>query len=281
MKRSIPIVLVLASSLLAACGGSASPAASSSGAQISPPPNTELLTDGSLSIGSDISYPPQESYKLGTKTPIGFDVDLGNAIAAKMGLQADWINTTFDGIIPGLTAKHYDIIISAMTVTDERSKSVDFIPYFRAGESFVVTKNSSKHPTKIEDLCGLNVAVEKGTAEQDEATGLNAAGAACASNPVKIQAFDVDTEALNQLKKGTVDVHFTDSPVAAYEVKQDSNIKLSGGIIEIAPEGIAVRKGDTAILNPVQQAFKALEDDGTYDSILKKWGLQNGDIRKS
>jgi polar amino acid transport system substrate-binding protein len=281
MKRSIPIVLVLVTGLLAACGGSASPGASTGGAKVSPPPNGELLTDGTLSIGSDIEYPPQESYKLGTKIPEGFDVDLGNAIAAKMGLQADWINTTFDGIIPGLTAKHYDIIISAMTVTDERSKTVDFVPYFRAGESFVVTKNSTKHPTKIEDLCGLNVAVEKGTAEQDEATGLNATGAACASNQVKIQAFDVDTEALNQLKKGTVDVHFTDSPVAAYEVKKDSNIKLSGGIIEIAPEGIAARKGDTAILNPVQQAFKALEDDGTYDSILKKWGLSDGDIRKS
>lgn len=280
MKRPIPIVVALVATVLAGCGGtSSSPGASA--AQISPPPSSELLTDGTLSVGSDIEYPPQESYKLGTKIPVGFDVDLGNAIGAKMGLQVDWINTTFNGIIPGLTAKHYDVIISAMTITDERKKTVDFIPYFQAGESFVVTKTSSAHPTKLADLCGLNVAVEKGTAEQDEATGLNAAGGTCASNHVKIDAFDVDTEALTQLKKGTDDVHFTDSPVAAYEIKQDSALKLSGGIIEIAPEGIAVRTGDTAILTPVQQAFKALQDDGTYDAILKKWGLSDGDIRKA
>ena len=280
MKRPIPIVVALVASVLAGCGGtSSSPGASA--AQISPPPSSELLTDGTLSVGSDIEYPPQESYKLGTKIPVGFDVDLGNAIGAKMGLQVDWINTTFDGIIPGLTAKHYDVIISAMTITDERKKTVDFIPYFQAGESFVVTKTSSAHPTTLADLCGLNVAVEKGTAEQDEATGLNAAGGTCASHHVKIDAFDVDTEALNQLKKGADDVHFTDSPVAAYEIKQDSALKLSGGIIEIAPEGIGIRKGDTAIETPVQKAFKALEDDGTYDAILKKWGLSDGDIRKA
>ena len=282
MKRSIPVVAALVATVLAGCGGgTSSPGASTSAPQISPPPSSELLTDGTLSIGSDISYPPQESYKLGTKVPVGFDVDLGNALGAKMGLQVDWINQTFDGIIPGLTAKHYDIIISAMTITDERSKTVDFVPYFRAGESFVVTKTSSSHPTMLSDLCGLHVAVEKGTAEQDEANGLNAAGGTCASNHVKLDAFDVDTEALNQLKKGADDVHFTDSPVAAYEVKQDSALKLSGGVIEIAPEGIAVRKSDSGIETPVQQAFKAIEDDGTYDALLKKWGLGDGDIRKS
>jgi polar amino acid transport system substrate-binding protein len=284
MKRPIPIVLVAVATLLSACGGtSSSPGASAVAPQVSPPPSAELLTDGALSIGSDISYPPQESYKLGTKIPEGFDVDLGNAIGAKMGLQVDWINQTFNGIIPALTSKKFDIIISAMTINADRQQKVDFIPYFKAGESFVVLKGSSKHPTKIADLCGLSVAVESGTAEESESMDANDASkqGPCASNKIKLQSFQVDTEALNQLTKGTVDVHFTDSPVAGYEIAHHNNLQLSGGVIEVAPEGIAVRKGDTAIENPVMQAFKAIEDDGTYANLLKKWGLEGGDIRKA
>src|ERR1041384_3885347 len=92
-------------------------------------------------------------------------------------------------------AKKYDVIISAMTINDERKQVVDFVPYFNAGESFVVTKGSSAKPTKLEDLCGLIVAVEKGTAEEQEANDLNEAGKPCANNKTKVSAFDTDTEA--------------------------------------------------------------------------------------
>lgn len=278
MKR-LPMVLVTVAMTLAACGGSSSSGGGS--AQISPPPNSELLTAGTLTIASDVSYPPQESMKEGTNTPEGFDIDIGDAIGKKLGLKVVWQNQGFDTIIDGLIAKKYDIIISAVTINDERKQKVDFVPYFRAGESFVVTKGSSKHPKQLPDLCGLNVAVEKGTSELDEANGLNKSGGTCASNQVKVQAFDKDTDALRELKKGSVDVHFTDSPVAGFETRHDSGLALSGGVIEIAPEGIVVRKGDTAMEDPISKAFKAIEDDGTYDSILKKWGLQDGDIRKT
>jgi polar amino acid transport system substrate-binding protein len=267
--------------ILAGCGGGAGPA--SSGASVSPPPASALFKAGTLSIGSDISYPPQESYKEGTKEPEGFDIDIGNAIGAKLGLKVEWINQVFDGIIPALDAKKYDIIISAMTISDERKQKVDFVAYFRAGESFVIKKGGTKRPTKLEDLCGLNVAVEKGTAEESEVLDLNDASkqGKCASNKVKMQSFTVDTEALNQLKKGTVDVHFTDSPVAGYEIAHNDGIEISGGVIEIAPEGIAYRKGDKAIGDPVAKAFQAIKEDGTYKKLLKKWGLEDGDIDKS
>jgi polar amino acid transport system substrate-binding protein len=267
--------------LLAACGGgSGGPAGSGA---VSPPPSSALLKAGTLTIGSDISYPPQESYKEGTKDPEGFDIDIGSAIAAKLGLKVEWINQNFDGIIPSLDARKYDIIISAMTINDERKQKVDFIPYFKAGESFVIKKGSTKKPTKLEDLCGLAVAVEKGTAEESEVMDLNDASkkGICASNKVKLQSFTVDTEALTQLKKGTVDVHFTDSPVAGYEIAHDTAIEISGGVIEIAPEGIAYRKGDKAIGDPVSKAFEAIKSDGTYANLLKKWGLQDGDITKT
>src|SRR5260370_33984182 len=273
------LVLVTMAITLAACGGTITTGGGTS--SVSPPPNSELLTAGTLTIASDVSYPPQESMKEGTNTPEGFDMDVGDEIGKKMGLKVVWQNQGFDTIIDGLIAKKYDIIISAVTINDERKQKVDFVPYFRAGESFVVIKGSSKHPTQLSDLCGLTVAVEKGTAELDEANGLNKSGGTCASKNVKIQAFDKDTDALRELKKGSVDGHFTGSPVACFEMRHDSGLALSGGVIEIAPEGIRVRKGDTAIEDPISKAFKAIEDDGTYNTILKKWGLQDGDIRKT
>jgi polar amino acid transport system substrate-binding protein len=278
--------LVVASAvLLAACGttsggtGSATPSPS----KIAPPPASELLTANTLTICSDVSYPPQEYYDPpGSQTATGFDIELAKAIADRMGLQLAVVNQGFNGIIPALGAKKCDAIVSAMTISADRKKAVDFLPYFVAGESFVVKKGSSFQPTKLADLCGHKVAVEDGTAEKDEVnTSLNAAGMPCAANKVQLQVFGVDTEALAQLKKDAVDVHFTDSPVGQYEVKKDSALALSGSAIEVSPEGIAVRLGDAAMLDPIKAAFKALQDDGSYKSLLTKWGVQDGDIAKA
>ena len=199
-----------------------------------------------------------------------------------MGLNFAVVNTPFDGIIPALNSKKFDIMISAMTITDARKQAVDFIPYFVAGESFVVAANSTLNLTKLSDLCGHKVAAESGTAELDEANGLNKAGQPCASNKVKITTFQKDTEALTELKKGNVEIHFTDSPVASYEVQKDTaNLKLSGGIIEVAPEGIALRKSDTALSDPITAAFNQIKSDGTYATILAKWNVSDGDIKNA
>ena len=272
------LLILAAAALLTACGSTATPAPAGS-AKVSPPPDSELYTAGTLTIGSDVSYPPQEFFPVGSQTATGFDIDLGKALADKMGLKFAVVNQTFAGIIPALTSKKFDIIISAMTVNTDRQKVVDFVPYFNAGESFVVAQNATKLPTKLADLCGLTVAVEAGTAELDEASGLNASGGTCASNHIKLQTFQIDTDALAQLKKGAVDVHFTDSPVAGYEISHQTGLKISGGVIEMAPEGIALRKDAGSIKTAVQAAFTAVQEDGTYDRLLNKWGVKDGDVR--
>lgn len=280
MNARRPVLALAAALVLTACGSNST--APSGTAKVSPPPDSVLFTAGTLTVGSDVSYPPQEFFPEGSTTPTGFDIDLGKALADAMGLKYAVVNTPFDGIIPALNSKKFDIMISAMTITDERSKVVDFIPYFVAGEGFVVAKNATINPTKLEDLCGKKVAAEAGTAELDEANGLNKAGGACASNHVNVVTFQKDTEALAELKKGNVDIHFTDSPVAAYEVQKDpNNLKLSGGIIEVAPEGIALRKNDSSIEDAVKATFTQLKNDGTYTALLKKWNLSDGDITKA
>jgi polar amino acid transport system substrate-binding protein len=274
------VLVSLGALAITACGSSSS--TSSGTAKVTPPPDSALFTPGTLTFGSDVSYPPQEYFDPpGSTNVTGFDADLAKALADKMGLKFAILNQAFNGIIPALDAKKYDAIISAMTINSDRTPKVDFLPYFVAGESFVIKKGASFKPAKLADLCGHKIAVEDGTAEKDEANGLNDAGKTCASNKVTVQVFTVDTEALAQIKKGSVDAHFTDSPVAGYEVKKDNNLTIAGSAIEVAPEGIAVRKGDTAILNPLKAAFKALQDDGTYKSLLTKWGVTDGDIANS
>jgi polar amino acid transport system substrate-binding protein len=276
------IFVLAAAVLLAACGSSPTTTPPSGTAKVSPPPNSELFTAGTLTIGSDVSYPPQEFYPVGTKTADGFDIAIGKALASAMGLNFAVVDTPFTGIIPALNTKKFDIMVSAMTISAPRSAQVDFIPYFVAGESFVVAKSSSLNLTQLSDLCGHKVAAESGTAELDEANGLNKAGAPCANNKVTVTTFQKDTEALVELKKGNVEIHFTDSPVAAYEVLQDSsNLKLSGGIIEVAPEGIALRKNDAALEDPIKAAFAQIQSDGTYASILTKWNVSDGDIKNA
>ncbi len=275
------IFALVAAVLLVACGSTATTPPAGT-AKVSPPPNSELFTAGTLTIGSDVSYPPQEFYPVGSTTATGFDIEIGKALADVMGLNFAVVDTPFTGIIPALNSKKFDIMVSAMTITDDRKTKVDFIPYFVAGESFVVSKSSSLNLTKLADLCGHKVAAESGTAELDEANGLNKAGAPCASNKVVVTTFQKDTEALTELKKGNVEIHFTDSPVAAYEVQKDpNNLKISGGIIEVAPEGIALRKNDAALSDPVKAAFEKIKTDGTYASILAKWNVSDGDIKNA
>jgi polar amino acid transport system substrate-binding protein len=282
--------------LLSACGGgggtSTSPKdcpqdAAKPDKTTSAPPSNSLLKAGTLTIGSDVSYPPQEFYPEGCngKDPDGFDIDLGKALAARMGLKFAVVDTKFDGIIPALNTKKFDLVISAMTITDERKKVVQFVPYFVAGESFVTTSDSKKNPQEIKDLCGLKVAVEKGTTEETDVQDANdpAKGGVCAKKPIEYKNtnFDKDTQALEALRKGTADVHFTDSPVASYELLKNKGFKITNKkVLSTAPEGIAVRKDDAATLTAIEAAFKAMKADGTYKKLLEKWQLADGDIDK-
>jgi polar amino acid transport system substrate-binding protein len=234
-------------------------------------------------MGSDMSYAPQEFFDPpGSQTAAGFDIDVAKAMADKMGLKFTAVNQGFDGLIPALDTKKFDIIMSALTVKPDRQAKIDMVPYFVGGQSFVVKKAGSFKPAKLEDLCGHKVAVQNGTTELDTVNDdLNAAGKPCASNKVDIQSFPTDTEALAQLKKDAVEVHYTDSPVASYEASKDSSVVVSTSApFAVAPEGIGLRKS-SPILDPIKKAFQAIRDDGTYKKLLDKWSLADGDISKA
>ena len=247
-----------------------------------------LIKSGTLTVCSDTSYPPQESLD-NSNNAVGSDIDLATEIAKRLSLTLSVKSTTFDSIIPALTGGSCDIIISAQTITSARQQQVDMVPYFAAGQSFVVLKGNPSKINTVDDLCGLAVAAEKGTVEADHiggtgdydsTTGLSAQCQAKGKKAITLQVFDADTQALLALQAGTVQAHFTDEPVAGYEVVngQGKFEMVKDLNLERGPEGISVGKNHTGLRDAIVATLNAMMKDGSYLQVLTKWGIQSGAI---
>ncbi len=276
-QRSFFVVslFVLLSMLLAACGSTSSNTTTGGSSKPAIAAPTDLLTSGVLTVGSDTTYPPQEFPDV--KNPgsyTGFDVDLITAMAQKIGLRAQIQKADFGTIITSLGNKRFDVVISALTINDDRKKVVDFVPYFNAGESLLVQKGNPKNLKSTADLCGQDVGVQNGTVEQ---TDLNTANTACkkAGKPgINITVLPDQTAVVQLLSTNRVVATYQDSPVTDYYNKLNpGQFEVGGSVVNAAEEGIAVRKGDTSMFNAVQAAFKAVQSDGTYKNLINKWGL--------
>jgi polar amino acid transport system substrate-binding protein len=271
------MVMVLAL-LLAACGGTTAsgttPTPNPATPTVAPP--SDLLTPGTLTVGSDTTYPPQEYINTATNQATGFDVDLITAMAQRMGLQTKVVTTSFDTIINSLVAKRFDVVISAVSVTPERQKKVDFVPYFNAGESLLVKVGNPLNIKSTSDLCGKMVGVQNGTIEQ---TDLNTANTACknAGKPaIQITALTNQTDVIQLLASGRVVATYQDSPVTDYYNKlHPGQFAVGGSVVNAGLEGIVVRKNDPSMLNAIQTTFNQLKANGTYNSLIQKWGLTN------
>lgn len=234
---------------------------------------------GRLLVGSDIAYAPVEFYEEGTNRAVGIDIDLCEAIARQMGLRGcEFRNTTFDGIIPALKAKRFDIIMSAMSDTPERQKEIDFIDYFKAGTSILVRKGNPDRIASLDDLCGKAVGIQKGTTQEEVA---NAQKEKCKArgSDLTVLTFETDPEAQQALKAGRTVADMNDFPVAAYVAQTTGDFDVVGEQIEAGPYGIGVRKEDTDLRDALQKALKAIIADGTYDRILAKWNVTQGALK--
>ncbi len=234
-----------------------------------------------LTVASDASYAPNEFIGSDGHTVVGMDPDLMKALGAVMGLKVNVVNQTFDSIIPGLAAGKYDVGASSFTDTKERQKTVDFVDYFVAGESFFTKASGGVSVTGLADLCGHTVAVEKGTTEQTDATNQDAKCKKAGKPGVTVLAFPDQNGANLALSSGRAQLGFADSPVAAYQVKQSNGqFKLVGSSIENAPYGLAVPK-NSGLAKPLLAALKVVMQNGQYKTILTHWGIEAGAIPPS
>ncbi|WP_020663837.1 transporter substrate-binding domain-containing protein [Amycolatopsis benzoatilytica] len=240
----------------------------------------DIKADGKIVIGQDQTYPPNEFVDNGKAT--GFDVDLGTAIGQVLGLQAEFQNSSFDGIIPGISAKKYEMGMSSFSVTAERMQTVDMISYYRAGTSLAVLKGN---PDKLsaDDLCGKNVAVQKGTTQVDDLDKKNGACTKAGKPAINITQFQAQTDVNLALTAKRVQAELADSPVIDYAVKQTGGqLETVGAPYDTAPYGIVVAKGSEQFDKALQGAVQKLIDSGVYKQILDKWGLSgSGAVTKS
>jgi polar amino acid transport system substrate-binding protein len=276
---------------LTACGSSSNSNSSSAGsaggtssptAAVSVDPSlaakvpADIKSAGTISIGVDASYAPNEYLAPDGKTVVGWDVELFNAVAAKLGLKTQWQNAKFDSIIPAVQSGKYNIGVSSFTINAEREAQVTMVSYFSAGTQWAQKSGGSVDPN---NACGKKVAVQTGTVQVDDITARSKKCTSAGQPAIKIDQYQLQSDATSAVVSGKDDAMLADSPISAYAVKQtNGQLALLGSIYEAAPYGYVLPKNQTDFGGTVASAVKELITDGTYNQILTKWGVQAGAI---
>jgi polar amino acid transport system substrate-binding protein len=238
-----------------------------------------ITKDGILLNGADTTYAPDAFIDADGKTPVGYDIDLTKALAAVFGLKPKVVTSTLDTIIPSVGSK-YDLGISALTVSKEREEAVDFVTYFQAGMTYAVQKGNPKK-VDLSNLCGVKVAVQTGSTEEVD---INAKAKECekaGKAKMEVLSYDQQTDVTTAVVSGKAAVFYADTPVTNYAIKQTGDeLQTLGKDVDVTPQAIAVKKGDTQTAQAVKLALEELIKDGTYDRIMQKWGIESGAIDK-
>jgi polar amino acid transport system substrate-binding protein len=243
-------------------------------------PPTNLVRPGTVTFLSDTTYPPQESIDPSTQQAVGFDIEIAQALAVKMGLTATIQKTDSPQIVGALLAKKGDAIISALQITPDLQRQVALVAYFRAGQAILVRKGNPSGITGLSDLCGKKVAVQVQSPEENTVDEAN--GGVCKDSKINKQVYPTDLQAVLILKQRGVDAALDDSPVAAYFVKQTPDqLEQAGSPFKMNAEGIAIDPKNGELLKAMQQAMMAIYQDGTYRKILATWNLLDGEIPAS
>jgi polar amino acid transport system substrate-binding protein len=295
-RRRAGVAVTLAAGIttaLTACGSSSSGAGSagasgsaSGSASAAPSADASLAamvpaavkSDGTITIGTDSTYAPSEFLDTDGKTVVGFDVDLFDAVAAKLGMKAQWVSAPFDNIIPSVLSGKYEIGVSSFTINADREKKTDMVSYFSAGTQWAT---QAGNPQKVapDAACGKKVGVQKGTVQVDDITKRNTACTAAGKPAITIDQYQGQDQATAALVSGKDDAMLADSPVIAYAVKQTGGkLALLGAIYDSAPYGYVVKKGSGQFPQAIAAALTELKTDGTYQRILEKWGVTQGAI---
>ena len=269
--------------LLTSCGKdsdnkTAAPKASADSALTGLVP-AQVKSDGKLVFGTDASYPPNEYTDVDGRTVVGWEVDLGKALAEKLGLKAEFQNSKFDTIIAGVQSGKYEIGLSSFTDNKDREKAVDFVTYYSAGTSWAALKGNPKG-VNPDDACGKKIGVQTGTVQQtDDIPARQKKCKTAGKTAIEVVPRTQQTEVNTDLVSGKTDAMLADSPIVGYAIKQTGDkLEILGQTYGTAPYGLAIGQNSGQLKDAVLGALKALIADGTYKSILEKVGAQDGAI---
>ena len=237
----------------------------------------KVKADGKATVGTNLPYPPNE-FKDGSGKIVGFDIDLASAVAKKLGLTAEFKESSFDNLLSPATGTKYEFSVSSFSDTKEREQKFDFVTYFTAGTVWAA-KDKSFNP---DDACGKKVAVQATTYQDtNDLPGRQKKCTAAGKPQIQVQRFDSQDEATSAVITGKAEAELADSPVIDYAIKQTGGqLSRVGQAYDTAPYGLLVAKNSGTLKDALLGAVKSLMADGTYKAILDKWGLAAGAIDK-
>lgn len=241
-----------------------------------------------LTIGSEIPYAPMEFFDKNNK-PVGFEVDLLNAIAAKLGTTAVFQRQAFDTIIASLQSGKHDLAVSSMSDTVDRQKVLDFVDYFQGGASLIVPKGNPQTVTGLPQLCGQTVTTESASWEVDILAAASKTCVAAGKPALTTLAVPSDGDAQNAVRAGKAIAYLSDSQAAAYTAKVAGNGQYFELVVDpSAPNGyesgllgVGILKTNQELTKAVQLATQSLIKDGSYTALLKKWNLESFAVTKA
>ncbi|MBE6098605.1 MAG: basic amino acid ABC transporter substrate-binding protein [Anaerovibrio sp.] len=217
-----------------------------------------------LKVGTNADFAPFEFQGADPNAYEGFDMDLIRAVGKEMGYKVEINNLAFDGLIPSLEAGNIDVIISGMTINDERKQKVLFSdPYYKSGLSIMVAKDNNSIKT-FNDLKGKKVAVQIGTTSATEVKKIEG---------VQAKELNSSADTFIELAAKGVDAVINDRPVNdRYIVEsKNGNVKVLPDLLTAEDYGIAINKKDTELQTKINAALKKLKENGEYDKIYTKW----------
>lgn len=255
--------VLLTVSLLAGCGGAKAPATTNTGSeQASKTPTLDKIKkDGKLVIGTSPDYPPFESLDNNNKV-VGFDVDLMNAVATKLGVKLEVVQLDFGGLIAALNAKKFDIMAAGVSVTDERKQSVDFSqPYLIGKDAIIINKDMVGQIKSLDDLKGKKIAVQLGTVQADAAKAIQGA---------QVKEYNLFTEAAAAVSGKQADAVYLHSAVGKAFVANDKNL-VEAFEVPSKDTAFALRKDSADLTSVVNQTIAELQKNGEFDKLIQKW----------
>ncbi|MDA2803703.1 ABC transporter substrate-binding protein [Nocardiopsis suaedae] len=242
----------------------------------------DVRQEGGLTIGVDASYAPGEFLDADGSTVIGFNVDLFDAVAAKMDLDTTWESSTFGTIVEGVDSGKYDVGVSSFTINAERMEQVDMVSYYTVGTQWF-TAAGNPEGVDPDDACGMTVAVQANTVQVEDVQKRSDACEEAGDPAIKIDQYERQDQATQSIVSGKSDAGLADMPVAVYAVEQtDGQLETLGEQYEAAPYGAVVNKENGELSEAIRAGYQAIIDDGTYEEILAEWDLAGqGTIEKA
>lgn len=228
---------------------------------------------GALKLTINATFAPLEFKDPETNTFKGLDIDLVDALAARLGLKVERMDGLFAQLIPALTTGRTDFILSGISDTPQRQETMDFVDYMRGGAQFyVLTSSAVKDPV---ELCGKKVATIRSTAYPAQIKDWSDTNCIGTGKPaIEVLGTESSPDARLQLKQGRADAAVQGGETIAFTSKQEGGIyRVIGTPLAVLYYGGAFRKSDTSFRDAVADAFQAMIDDGTYGKIFAKWDL--------